>query len=209
MRKQTKKILSLAMTAVMGLGMATIKPVDKVSARAEGHYFIGHYNADVSEYLNLRSEPNTWSPSLARIPADAKFYVQEVDGHMGKVSGYYTQNGKDVKFSETEYITGWVNLEYADENYASDGGAMDFVPDGSEKSDYWNVDWISLRSQPNTYSTCLARLYPGEKIQRTEVKNDCMGACNKRIKISFFPEVYMPMSGWINLDYTAFCAYVG
>lgn len=182
----------------MGLSLVGVNPIEKVSARADGHYFVGHYDAEVSEYLNVRKYADVNSISLARIPANATFYVEEVVGHMGRVVNYKL-NGRDyeLKDSKGNLISGWVNLEYADENYAKDGGAVDMVPDGSYICDYWSVDWISLRSEPNTYSYRLAKLYPGEMMQRFGVENEIMGGCHKYIDGT-------PMQGWINLDYTAF-----
>ena len=153
--------------------------VTKVSARADGYYYQGHYTANVSDYLTIRAEPNVYSEAKGYYYPGNTFEVLSVHNNfMGKVQ--YTDSSGVTRF-------GYVNLNYALEKYESDIGTINRVPS--------RYDSVTLRSEANTYSSALGYLYPGDRIGVFTVRNRIM--CEKTVNGT---------TGWVNLDYTEFFA---
>lgn len=151
--------------------------MSKVSARADGYYYQGHYTANVSDYLTIRAEPNVNSQAKGYYYPGNTFTVLSVhNNYMGKVQ--YTDSSGVTRF-------GYVNLNYALEKYESDTGTINRVPS--------RYNSVTLRSEANTYSSALGYLYPGDLVSVWNVRNRIM--CEKIVN---------GRSGWVNLDYTEF-----
>ena len=184
-----RKIISRVVAGLSALAVASAVslPSKNVSARADGYYYVGNYFANVSEYLTIRKEANTWSQDLGHIPANSKFSVEYVDGYMGYVR--YKIRGKEVR--------GYVNLRYALEDYRADGGSMvERVP-----SRYYSV---TIRSQPNTYSYANGYLPTGAVTPRGEYSY-----MDRRMTSVNYWDGSRIISGWINLDYMELARCIG
>ena len=209
MKKTGIKFLASMAVAVSLLGSVTL-PQLKVSARAEGHYYPGVFRANVSDYLSLRSNCTTNAPCVYKIPAKSQIVITSVDKdttygkyRMGKVKYIWEYSKGSYKKVD---VTGWVNLEYADELYDWDLTMVtdfltiqDYVPEY-----YENVTW---RKEKNPYSAAKGLLYYGFKIYRngqtdlTIDENDKMSLFSTHTSGNKFGNYVYYGTGYYNLDY--------
>ncbi|MDO5558748.1 MAG: hypothetical protein Q4F95_04030 [Oscillospiraceae bacterium] len=213
-----KKFLFSAATVALSASIfsSVTLPTQKVSARADDHYFMGVFNTNVSDYLTIRQNPNYSSADLAHIPAGSLLYIDEVSGCMGKIDRYTDPNGhavivRDVTSNHASY--GWVNLRYADENYVRDNyiygkwaqsnwTLFDNVP-----SYYSPVTW---RVEQKSWGPELSpKLWTEFQTTRSYVYNDKMGVyrANNERKRVLINGTYQTLTyngeGYYNLDYMA------